>query len=46
MFEEMNQFRCPSCNKLLFRYKLKGSLRIEVKCTRCTQVATLIIERV
>lgn len=40
----MNEFRCPQCNKLLFKYKLKGSLKIEVKCTRCYGVANLVVE--
>lgn len=44
MFEEMNQFRCPSCNKLLFLYRLKGTLRIEVRCTRCNRLAILELE--
>lgn len=41
MFENMNDFRCPRCNKLLFRYKLKGSLEVQVKCTRCNTIAVL-----
>jgi len=44
MFEEMNQFRCPSCNKLLFLYRLKGTLKIEVRCTRCNKLAILELE--
>lgn len=44
MLENMNQFRCPSCNKLLFRYKLKGSLKVEVKCIRCRRISTLIVK--
>lgn len=44
MFENMDQFRCPMCNKLLFRYKLKGSLKVEVRCTRCNKIATLTVE--
>lgn len=35
MLENMNEFRCPKCQKLLFKYKLKGELNLEIKCTRC-----------
>ena len=35
MYENMNEFRCPTCNKLLFKYRLKGAMTIEIKCTRC-----------
>jgi len=45
MFEVINKFRCPSCNKLFFKYKLKGSLKVEIKCTRCSEKSTLIIEK-
>lgn len=44
-FESMEQFRCPTCNKLLFRYKLKGSLVIEVKCTRCSNISNLVVKK-
>lgn len=45
MFENMNDFRCPRCNKLLFRYRLKGSLEVQVKCTRCNTIAVLKEEK-
>ncbi|KRQ86018.1 Mu-like prophage protein Com [Caloramator mitchellensis] len=45
MLENMDDFRCPKCNKLLFKYRLKGSLAVEVKCTRCSVIATLIIKK-
>lgn len=44
-FEEMDQFRCPTCNKLLFRYRLKGHLEAQVKCTRCNSISALIVDR-
>jgi phage FluMu protein Com len=40
----MNEFRCPICNRLFFRYKLKGNLTVEVKCTRCNNISSLKIE--
>jgi phage FluMu protein Com len=45
MFDSFNEFRCPACNKLIFKYRLKGSLSVEVKCTRCNKVASLVIGR-
>lgn len=44
-FNEMDQFRCPTCSKLLFKYRLKGNLEVQVKCTRCSTIATLIVDR-
>ena len=44
MSDLMKEYRCPVCNKLLFKYKLKGNLKVEVKCTRCNRISTLIIE--
>ncbi|MCY6372420.1 hypothetical protein [Clostridium ganghwense] len=44
MAEDKNQFRCPQCNKLLFMYEVKGSLKIEIKCNRCRRVSTLIVK--
>ncbi|WDU82309.1 Com family DNA-binding transcriptional regulator [Caloramator sp. Dgby_cultured_2] len=41
MLENMDDFRCPKCNKLLFKYKLKGELVAQVKCTRCKTLASL-----
>ncbi|WP_168198318.1 hypothetical protein [Crassaminicella thermophila] len=35
MLENMNEFRCEKCKKLLFKYKLSGHMKIDVKCTRC-----------
>lgn len=44
-FNEMEEFRCPTCNKLFFKYKLKGSLVVQVKCTRCANVTNLIVNK-
>mgnify|MGYP003300920234 CR=1 FL=1 len=30
----MREYRCPHCNKLLFKAKLRGQFHIETKCTR------------
>lgn len=38
-------FRCPVCDKLMFRFVLKGNMRIEIKCGRCDQISTLIVDR-
>lgn len=27
--------RCPKCNKLIFKYELKGYLKFETICPRC-----------
>ncbi|MEN8075684.1 hypothetical protein ABFP60_01910 [Clostridioides difficile] len=27
--------KCPQCNKLIFKAKLNGYLRYEIKCPRC-----------
>jgi phage FluMu protein Com len=43
-FSEMEQFRCPTCSKLLFKYRLRGNIEIQIKCTRCSSIATLIID--
>ena len=32
----MKEFRCPYCNKLLFRYK--EVTIIEIKCDRCKKI--------
>lgn len=45
MLDDMEEFRCPVCEKLLFKFKLKGSLKVQVKCTRCSSIATLIVDR-
>lgn len=45
MLENMNEFRCPNCNKLFFKYRVKGSLTVEVKCTKCNQISTLIVDK-
>jgi phage FluMu protein Com len=44
-FNEMEEFRCPTCNKLFFKYRLKGSLIVQVKCTRCANVTNLIVNK-
>ena len=43
--KDMEEFRCPTCNKLFFRYKLKGSLTLEVKCTRCSNISNLVVKK-
>lgn len=43
-FEEMQMFRCPKCNKLVFKYKLKGWLSVEIKCSRCNTNFSAILE--
>lgn len=43
----LKEFRCPACGKLLMKYKFKGSLLIiQAKCPRCGNIATLEKERV
>ncbi|MBU5227815.1 hypothetical protein KQI36_14355 [Clostridium senegalense] len=32
---KFRELRCPWCGALIFRYKLYGSLCIEVKCYKC-----------
>jgi phage FluMu protein Com len=44
-FEDMEQFRCPTCSKLLFKYKLRGNLEVQIKCIRCRTIAALVIDR-
>jgi phage FluMu protein Com len=36
-FKKMEEFRCPACNKLIFKYRLKGLLSLEIKCARCNK---------
>lgn len=31
----MQEFRCSGCNKLLFKAKIHGDFKIEIKCPRC-----------
>jgi phage FluMu protein Com len=40
----MLQFRCPQCKKLLFKYELIGSLKLETVCSRCSKTVTLEIK--
>ena len=37
--------RCPECNKLLFKIKLNGYLRYEIKCPKCNKVVVTSLER-
>ena len=34
----MKVFRCPNCNKLLFKYKVIGNTEVEFKCSRCSEL--------
>lgn len=34
----MKVFRCPNCEKVLLRFDLKGSMDLEIKCTRCSKL--------
>ena len=36
MRNDLYEFRCPYCNKLLFRYK--DITIIEIKCDRCKKI--------
>lgn len=35
----MNDLRCTECNKLILKYKLKGKLEVEFKCSRCNKLS-------
>ena len=35
MKTKLKDLRCPWCGALIFRYKLYGSLCVEVKCYKC-----------
>ena len=39
----MRQYRCPYCNRLLFKGKLRGKYHIETKCPRPQCARTIII---
>lgn len=41
--KDLEQFRCPSCNKLILSFELKGSLKLIAKCSRCKKINTLIV---
>lgn len=32
------EVRCMRCGRLLFRWEMNGSSRVEVKCPRCQQM--------
>ena len=34
----MQQFRCSYRNRLLFKSKLHGDYKIEIKCPRCKKI--------
>lgn len=34
----MTNYRCPYCNKLLFRGKIK---KVEIKCSRCKKIVVV-----
>jgi len=40
----MEEFRCPKCNKLFFKYSLKGNVKVEIMCKGCKHIATLIVK--
>lgn len=44
-FENMEEFRCQTCSKLFFKYKLRKSLVVEVKCTRCNNISYLVVKK-
>lgn len=39
----MEDFRCPTCSRLLFRYKIRGKVVIEIKCNRCKNISHLVV---
>lgn len=39
----MNEYRCASCNKLLFKGNFKGT--IETMCNRCKKIIKINTER-
>ena len=36
--EEIKEFRCPSCNRLLFKGDLTPASHVEIKCRRCHSI--------
>lgn len=34
----MKVFRCPNCEKILFKFKLTGYVDLEIKCSRCSKL--------
>lgn len=40
----MNDFRCPTCSKLLFRYKADSKCTIQIKCNRCRTITNLVLD--
>lgn len=41
----MKVFRCPNCEKILLKFYLKGSIELEIKCSRCSKlVVTKLVE--
>ena len=36
----MQEYRCPHCNKLLFKGNFKGT--IEIKCPKCKKIVKII----
>lgn len=39
----MEDFRCPTCGKLLCKYSVEGKGVIEIKCGRCKSISHLIV---
>lgn len=37
----MKNLRCPKCNKLILKYRLKGELEVEFKCSRCDELSVM-----
>lgn len=33
--------RCPACNRLLFKAKLKGEYSLEIKCPKCGNIVEM-----
>ncbi len=40
----MVDLRCKSCNKLLFKYHLRGFAIIQVKCLKCSTLNEISIK--
>lgn len=37
----MQDYRCPSCNRLFFKAKIRGDFEIQIKCPRCKKIIEL-----
>lgn len=36
----LKEWRCPTCGRLLARLSLRGTLVLEIRCTKCGVTAT------